>query len=259
MDNEAMLERFHDRHAGASDRVFGPAAAADGRSSYHHLAEYVPDGARDVLDLACGDGALLEVLLARHRRAVGLDRNRAELAAAGRRLPDAELHHGIAEALPFADGRFDAVVCHMALMLMDDAGVVVAEVRRVLRPGGRFAAAVGAVGARSDGMRRVLEILHGLPGWAERQRVRVDPRTGDEGGLRSLLAPPMWRGVSVRQLEVTQDVDAAELPAFLQQMYYDVDALPEADRAALAERLAVAVSGPVRWTTGMLLVAAEAA
>jgi SAM-dependent methyltransferase len=45
---------------------------------------------------------------------------------------------GAGERLPFGDGRFDTVVCCLTLCSVQDVGQVLAEVRRVLKPGGRF-------------------------------------------------------------------------------------------------------------------------
>lgn len=64
-----------------------------------------------------------------------LERARARAAALG---IDADLRLGDAQALPFSDESFDAVVCTLSLCTIPDAGKAVQEVRRVLRPGGHF-------------------------------------------------------------------------------------------------------------------------
>jgi ubiquinone/menaquinone biosynthesis C-methylase UbiE len=64
-----------------------------------------------------------------------LDRAR-ERAARLRR--DADLRPGDAQRLPFPDGSFDTVTCTISLCSIPDDAAAVAEVRRVLRPGGRF-------------------------------------------------------------------------------------------------------------------------
>lgn len=148
---ERFLTGFHDADPGVTARAFAglPARMAGEAfaSSYECLASVVPDGAVTVLDLACGDGYLLSLLAARRQpglQLVGVDLSAGELDAARRRLgAAAALHQARAQALPLADASADVVLSHMALMLMDDAPRVLEEVRRILRPGGVFAAVVG--------------------------------------------------------------------------------------------------------------------
>ena len=148
---ENFLLAFHARFAGATSIAFGNMPVHVGgdtfASSYEVLAAQVPRDAAHILDLACGDGWLLALLARTHPGATlaGVDMSPAELAAAAARLKGrASLHECRAQQLPFADAAFDAVTCHMALMLMDDAAGVLVELRRVLRAGGTLAAVVGA-------------------------------------------------------------------------------------------------------------------
>jgi SAM-dependent methyltransferase len=96
----------------------------------------LPSSAVDVLDLGAGTGALTRMLLPRAGSKVVAaepdDRMRAVLA---RRSPGALAVGARGEALPFADGGFDAVIVSSAWHWMDPA-VTVPEVARVLRPGG---------------------------------------------------------------------------------------------------------------------------
>lgn len=148
---ERFLAGFHDADPGATSRAFAqlPASMAGSQfaSSYQCLASVVPAGAVRVLDLACGDGYLLALLAARGQPGLslaGVDLSAGELEAARRRLGSAAtLHQARAQQLPLPDAAAGVVLCHMALMLMDDAAQVLAEVRRVLEPGGVFCAVVG--------------------------------------------------------------------------------------------------------------------
>lgn len=97
-------------------------------------------GARGrTLDLGCGTGRSLPLLPA-GVSAVGLDPSPDALARARRRAPFALLVQGSAEALPFRDDSFDTVVCGLVLCSVPDPGRGLAEVRRVLRPGGTLRA-----------------------------------------------------------------------------------------------------------------------
>lgn len=90
-----------------------------------------------VLDVGCGDGATLARLVDDRRlRAVGLDASAARIAAARHARPDLEFVAGRAAGLPFADASFDAVLAECVLSTLDDPRRAVAEMGRILRPGG---------------------------------------------------------------------------------------------------------------------------
>jgi ubiquinone/menaquinone biosynthesis C-methylase UbiE len=96
---------------------------------------------RDVLDVGCGEGALVRRLASRGARAVGLDPSAMALERArrdGASGPTARYVEGAAEALPFADSSFDLVIFfnslhHVPAESMDAA---LGEAARVLRSGG---------------------------------------------------------------------------------------------------------------------------
>ncbi|MFN3615444.1 MAG: bifunctional 2-polyprenyl-6-hydroxyphenol methylase/3-demethylubiquinol 3-O-methyltransferase UbiG [Rubrimonas sp.] len=95
-----------------------------------------------VLDLGCAGGFMAEALHDRGARVTGID-PAAEAIAAARAHARAEgraiaYDVGVGEALPYADRRFDAVVCVDVLEHVQDLDRVLAEVARVLRPGGLF-------------------------------------------------------------------------------------------------------------------------
>jgi SAM-dependent methyltransferase len=90
-----------------------------------------------VLDVGCGDGASVARMADGHGlRPVGLDVSEAKVRLAAEARPDLDFVAGRAEALPFADAAFDAVLCECVLSAVDDAGAALTEMRRVLRPAG---------------------------------------------------------------------------------------------------------------------------
>jgi ubiquinone/menaquinone biosynthesis C-methylase UbiE len=89
------------------------------------------------LDVGTGTGRNLP-LFAPPARVVALDPDRRSLARARRRAPDVPLVVGRAEGLPFRDGAFDTVVSGLVFCSVDDPAAGLAEVRRVLRPGGEL-------------------------------------------------------------------------------------------------------------------------
>jgi demethylmenaquinone methyltransferase / 2-methoxy-6-polyprenyl-1,4-benzoquinol methylase len=104
-----------------------------------------------ILDVATGTGMVAAELLARADcSVVGIDQSAEMLAAArarfargsaagGSTATAVELIEGQAEALPFADGSFDAVTFTYLLRYVDDPQATMRELARVVRPGGRVA------------------------------------------------------------------------------------------------------------------------
>nr|WP_166487956.1 class I SAM-dependent methyltransferase [Mesorhizobium ciceri] len=98
-----------------------------------------------VLDVACGTGALTLAaaeIAGPSGSVVGLDANPEMLAVARRKPVQIEWLEGTAEALPLPNNSFDAVVSQFGLMFFEDKPKALAEMMRVLRPGGRLAVAV---------------------------------------------------------------------------------------------------------------------
>lgn len=103
------------------------------------LAAQHLQGARRVLDIGCGEGQVSR--LARREGAtvvVGVDPTWAQVIAATRRGGGAQYARAGARSLPFRDAAFDAVVACLVFEHIVDVDEALAEVGRVLAPGGRF-------------------------------------------------------------------------------------------------------------------------
>jgi ubiquinone/menaquinone biosynthesis C-methylase UbiE len=97
-----------------------------------------------ILDLGCGDGQLTQRIADTGAHVLGVDASQQMLAAARERGIEAEQAN--AEALPFPDATFHAVFSNAALHWVRDQDAMMAEVRRVLKPCGRFVAEMGGHG-----------------------------------------------------------------------------------------------------------------
>lgn len=152
---ESIIRDVHRATPGCTSRGLSRARDPRGRSSYELLADSVPPGAATMADVGCGDGEMAEILRRRGgTRVVGVDRSWPETSLARSRLgAGAAAVVGDAHRLPIGDGVLDAAVCHMALMLFADLPSVLAELARVLRPSGTFAAVVQA--SPAHGGRRI--------------------------------------------------------------------------------------------------------
>ena len=97
---------------------------------------------KDVLDLGCAGGFMAEALTQKGARVTGIDPAAKAIDAAKQRAravgQSIDYDVGVGEDLPYADGRFDAVVCVDVLEHVSDLAKVLAEVDRVLKPGGAF-------------------------------------------------------------------------------------------------------------------------
>ena len=96
-----------------------------------------------LVDLGTGTGRMLEVLSPAYRRGVGVDSSREMLAVARSRLAAAGISHaqvrlGDIGALDPAIGPADVVVIHQVLHYFDDPGRMLAQARRLLKPGGEI-------------------------------------------------------------------------------------------------------------------------
>jgi SAM-dependent methyltransferase len=94
------------------------------------------------LDLCCGQGNVSEALISRGCRVVGADFSQAMLALARHRAPRATFVEADAQDLPFDDAAFDIVVSNFGICHVPDQPRALAEARRVLVAGGRFAMTV---------------------------------------------------------------------------------------------------------------------
>ena len=100
------------------------------------LLDEVPPGR--ALDAACGTGRHAQYLRGRGHRVVGVDASAEMLARARAKLPDVDFRLGALSALPLETASVDLAVCALALMHVAELGPPVAELARVVRPGGRL-------------------------------------------------------------------------------------------------------------------------
>src|SRR3954471_16180303 len=92
-----------------------------------------------VIDVGAGTGALAAELVRRGVNVVAADPAPPFVASLQQRLPSIAVHAAPAENLPWPDERFDAALAQLVVTFMEDAPAGVAEMRRVVRPGGTVA------------------------------------------------------------------------------------------------------------------------
>lgn len=103
------------------------------RVMLERVSQLSPDGA---LDVGCGEGRFCRLLSDIGIKPVGIDPTRAFIEAARQLDPSGIYSVGTAESLPFRDGAFELVVSYLSLVDIENSPRALAEMTRVLAPGG---------------------------------------------------------------------------------------------------------------------------
>ncbi|MGF1528534.1 MAG: methyltransferase domain-containing protein [Candidatus Competibacterales bacterium] len=184
--------------AEAYESLLAPALIAEWP---HRLADAagIGDG-QDVLDVACGTGMLTRVLAKRVGPAgtvSGVDINPGMLAVAERISPGITWHEANAEALPYEDESFDAVLCQFGLMLFPAPVAALQEMRRVLRPGGCLAVAVFGSLEDIPACAAIADVYERLIGKSVGDALGMAFSMGDIDGLASLFVSAGIRSAKI--------------------------------------------------------------
>jgi SAM-dependent methyltransferase len=233
--------------AGAYERYLVPIMFAPWAERLADLAALAP-GDR-VLDVGCGTGIVARVAAGRTGRGggtvVGLDANETMLtvarAAAAETAPAIDWRTGDAAALPFPDGAFEAVFCQQALQFLPDPITALAEMRRVVAPGGRVALAVWRPLAYHPIYAALADLFARHAGPDVAAMMRSPFSTWDVATLRGLIAGVGWNNARVLiGLDAVRFLSAEE---FLRQeaasspMAGAIAALPVGKRQAILRDL----------------------
>ncbi len=134
-----MGEDLWESHAGWWQDGFTEGADPEYEEQILPLAAAGLRGAERVLDVGCGEGQISRLAVAGGASvAVGVDPTWAQVQVAHERGGGAQYARAGAADLPFGDGSFDAVVACLVFEHIRDVDDAIAEVARVLAPGGRF-------------------------------------------------------------------------------------------------------------------------
>ena len=127
-----------ERHAGWWQEGFTDGADAEYEEQILPLACECLEGARRVLDVGTGEGQVARAAVRLGAEVVGVDPTVAQVAVARERAGGVRYARANADALPFPDATFDAVVVCLVFEHIADHVPAIAEIARVLEPAGRF-------------------------------------------------------------------------------------------------------------------------
>lgn len=134
------LDRVRSEFARQADTFDAHARKADLRVEDRFRQALGERATGSILDVACGPGVVTAAVAKEAAAVIGLDATEEMLEKARARandLPHVSFQAGDAEALPFADARFDGVVTRLSLHHFETPANALAEMFRVLKPGGR--------------------------------------------------------------------------------------------------------------------------
>lgn len=198
-----------ERRAGGYERFFGRVT----RRLIEPLLDAVQAApGHRLLDVGCGPGFVAVAGAERGADAVGVDVAAEMVALARERHPTVEFHQGDAEALGFGDASFDAVVANFALLHFGHPERALAELTRVLCPGGRLALTVWDVPQRCRMLAVIVDAVAEV-GASTPANVPPGPaffRFAEDAEFVRLLRGAGCENVDVRRVEFTQTVRSAD-------------------------------------------------
>ena len=149
------------------------------------------------LDVACGTGIVARRIAPRVATVAGVDSNPGMIEVARAVAPSFEWWAAEAGAMPLPDASFDLVLCQQGLQFFPDRAAALAEMRRVLAPGGRLAISAWRAAEHNPGWLRLAEALDRHAG-AEAGAIMRRPFALGAYELRDLLGGAGFAGVAVR-------------------------------------------------------------
>lgn len=244
-DWEEHLIEAHASEPRMTPEAYSNYRTDDGKNSYELLAAKLPASKENltVVDLACGDGHLIPYLLPRlgpKAQVYGVDISQEGLDLARADINDSRVKFALsrAQSLPLESGSVDKILCHMAIMLMNPVEPVVDEIRRVLKPGGSFSAAVGsgaAIGLYQE-IRRLVGVFmqtH-LPRYFEARQTRIN--IGSEEGIKAAFSEGFDPQIELLEVQLRYHVPPEGIWTYLQNMYF-IPMMPEHAQRELKDDL----------------------
>ena len=161
------LNIIHSHYAGFTEKIATSCCDFNGKNSYELLLETIDSNVhKNILDLACGSGVLLDYCNKHFNSKIklsGVDMNVNELKLAQARLLNKNINFYKAKAQDLSfieDSSKDVVFCHWALTLMDPVIPVLKTVKRILKNQGIFSAIVDGDSNSATGYLEIHNLIY---------------------------------------------------------------------------------------------------
>lgn len=145
---------------------------------------------------------------------------------------------GLAQAMEEQSNTFDAVLCHMVMMLMAPLPPVIGEVHRVLKPGGVFAGVVSGASA-SEFLMKYARALRAFTTshFPNSKPISIgDSRTNSQEGLKEILLAGDFTDIQVREFIMNVTGTPEKVGSFFEDMY-NVTLLPKSLKSEFITKL----------------------
>jgi SAM-dependent methyltransferase len=237
-DPTAFIRRQWGRAAHVYDEVVAPALSDAHRAILARVGEI--EGC-DLLDLGCGTGRVAALAAERGARvtAVDLSPEMVQRARSLSVLSGARIEVMDAQELDLPDASFDVVVASFSVMFCPRPEEALAEARRVLRPGGRFAAGVWSIAEECEHTSVSAVAIAAAGGEGVAPDVPTGQSLADPERLRTAMQGAGFSGIELAKRRFSLRYPGADaLWEAIAEIYAEL--LPEAGRdaaraAALAE------------------------
>ena len=194
-----------------------------------------------LLDLACGTGIVARTAAKMGIAATGGDINEDMLSVARERSDGIDFRQADAQALPFADETFDAIICQQGLQFFPDKRAAAAECRRTLRPGGRAIFCTAQALDENPLMSAQVTAFGAALGVEAAASIRAVCAFADAGATHALFKDAGFERIAVEQ--VVLDLHAADARAFAEGLMKStpvagaIAAMPPPDRDSLRDAI----------------------
>jgi len=246
MSDSAPASGAFESAAGAYDRHVGRYAPALAQATVDAL-ELRAGG--QALDVGCGTGIGTQVVAAVFgpEQVAGVDPSETFLAVCRDRLPHADLRVGLADALPFEDGRFAAVLSQLLLPFLPGPGVAVTEMRRVAQEHGVVAATVWDTAGGMPMLRAFWDAARAVA--PEAVAAANEDKPLPNSTRRELTR--LWRGAQLVDVSITQLEATASYQGF--DDFWSPFAAGAAASGRLTQSLDAETQGALREEVGRVL------